>query len=132
MNDEAAGWLKYAEENRLTAELCLHNGLYNPAVQNAQQAVEKALKFLSIQMGIPVRKTHNIVRLNKDLLAKGVDCGLDDHACDLLDAVYLPSKYPLGSALPDFEPDSDIARLCLTIANQVLLFTSRYSYQNME
>jgi hypothetical protein len=36
MNDEAAAWLRYAEENRQTAELCLGNGLFNPTIQNAQ------------------------------------------------------------------------------------------------
>lgn len=132
MNDEAAGWLKYAEENQKTAELCLHSGLFNPAVQNAQQAVEKALKSLCVQLGMPVRKTHNIARLNMDLVAKGVDCGLDDHACNLLDAVYLPSKYPLGSALPDFEPNKDIARQCLCVANQVLKFAFLYRHPSHE
>jgi len=27
----------------------------------------------------------------------------------LLDSVYLPSKYPLGSVLPHFDPDAEIA-----------------------
>jgi len=124
MNDEAAAWLRYAEENRQTAELCLGNGLFNPTIQNAQQAVEKALKSLCLHAGLPIRKTHSISGLRRDLLQVGVDCGLDDEACDLLDAVYLPSKYPLGSALPSFEPDEKVARHCLSIAGQILQFSA--------
>jgi len=38
MNDESALWLRYAEDNRRTAKLCLENGLFNTSIQNAQQA----------------------------------------------------------------------------------------------
>ena len=126
MNGEAAPWLRYAQENRQTAELCINNALFNSAVQNAQQAVEKALKALCLHAGLPIRKTHSIAGLRRDLFQAGVDCGLDDDACDLLDAVYLPSKYPLGSALPDFEPDEAVARQCLSIADRVLRFTATF------
>lgn len=40
MNDESRLWLQYAEENRRVAVLCFENGLFNPCLQNAQQAVE--------------------------------------------------------------------------------------------
>ena len=40
MNDEVGSWVRYAEENLRTARLCLDDGLLNPAIQNAQQAVE--------------------------------------------------------------------------------------------
>jgi len=35
------------------------------------------------------------------------------------DTNYLPSKYPLGSALPDFSPDVDLCRQCLELAEGV-------------
>jgi hypothetical protein len=35
MSDEATAWLKYAEENRQTARLCLESGLFNPSIHNA-------------------------------------------------------------------------------------------------
>jgi hypothetical protein len=34
----------------------------------------------------------------------GLDPALTEDEADLLDTVYLPSKYPLGSVLPAFEP----------------------------
>lgn len=120
MNDESTSWLRYAEDNRQTAKLCLENGLLNPSIQNAQQSVEKALKALCLLGGVPVRKTHSIGGLRHDLLQSGVDCELDEEDCNLLDSVYLPSKYPLGSVLPDFDPDQTVAFRCLTIADKVL------------
>ena len=33
----------------------------------------------------------------------------------LLDTIYLPSKYPLGSVLPAFTPDAHTARQCLAV-----------------
>ena len=36
------------------------------------------------------------------------------------ETIFLPSKYPLGSVLPAFEPDARIARHCLTIVDRVL------------
>ena len=41
-----------------------------------------------------------------------------EEECDLLDSVYLPSKYPLGGALPDFDPDQTVCRQCLCIAER--------------
>lgn len=40
--------------------------------------------------------------------------------CDLLDSIYLPSKYTLGSVLPYFEPDEKICRQCLDIAEKTM------------
>jgi len=37
-----------------------------------------------------------------------------------LDTIYLPSKYPLGSVLPAFEPDAQTAHHCLAIVDRVL------------
>jgi hypothetical protein len=34
----------------------------------------------------------------------------------LIDSIYLSSKYPFGSVLPDFEPDEKICLKCIDIA----------------
>ncbi len=120
MSGEARRWLQYAWENRQIAQISLERGLFNPCLQNAQQAVEKALKALWIAEGLPLKKTHSIQELTGDLRHRGIDVELEEDDCELLDSVYLPSKYPLGSALPDFEPDEAIARVCLSIADRVL------------
>lgn len=127
MSAEAALWTHYACENLRVANLCLENGLHNSAIQNAQQCIEKALKALCLINGLSIRKTHSIEGLKNDLLGVGFECELTDEECDLLDSVYLPSKYPLGSALPDFSPDETTARHCVIIAERILTRATLYA-----
>jgi len=95
-------------------------GYFNPALQNAQQAVEKTLKALILENDLEFRKTHSIQDLRGILADVGVDVGLTDEDCELLDSIYLPSKYPLGSALPDSQPDREICESCITVASRIL------------
>jgi HEPN domain-containing protein len=119
MKDETGTWLRYAEENLQSARLLLAHSLLNPCLQNAQQAVEKLLKALLIESSIPLQRIHSINTLTGLLAERGITTGLTEAECDLLDAIYVPSKYPLGSALPDFEPDVAICHQCLEIAERV-------------
>jgi HEPN domain-containing protein len=119
MKGEAKKWLEYADENRAAAELVLHHGLFNPCLQNVQQAVEKMLKALLLESGGEVKKTHSIGELVMLLSERGLSVPLDADECDLLDSIYLPSKYPLGSALPDFEPDRAVCDQCVGIASRL-------------
>jgi len=125
MSAEGRRWLVYAQENLRAAAMCLEGNLFNPCLQNAQQAVKKALKALHLAGGLPLKKTHSIGELRGDLLRAKVDPVLSEEAAELLDTIYLPSKYPLGSVLPNFEPDAEMARRCLTIANQVVSIATR-------
>lgn len=120
MSAEARRWLAYARENRQVAALSRKSGLFNPSLQNAQQAVEKALKAMGLVSGLPFKKTHSIGELRRGLLGIGLDPGVTEDEADLLDTIYLPSKYPLGSVLPAFEPDARTAEHCLAIADRVL------------
>ena len=44
MSAEASIWLRYAEEILAVARLSLDGGYLNSCLQNAQQAIEKAIK----------------------------------------------------------------------------------------
>jgi HEPN domain-containing protein len=46
MKDETKKWLEYAGENLASAQVLVDSQLYNPCLQNVQQAVEKMLKAL--------------------------------------------------------------------------------------
>ena len=120
MSAEARQWLAYGQENRQVALWSRDTGLFNPSLQNAQQAVEKALKAMGLVRGLPLKKTHSIGELRRRLLDVGLDPALTEDEADLLDTVYLPSKYPLGSVLPAFEPDAQTAEQCLAIVDRVL------------
>ncbi len=120
MKDETRLWLVYAQENLASAQVLLESGLFNPCLQNTQQAVEKSLKACLIEQGQKVRKTHSINELVGMLAALRRDVGVSEEECDLLDTIYLPSKYPLGSVLPDFAPDRELCKRCLLIADMVV------------
>ena len=45
---------------------------------------------------------------------------MTEDEADLLDTIYLPSKYPLGSVLPTYEPDAQTAKHCLVIADRAI------------
>jgi HEPN domain-containing protein len=119
MKDETLQWLKYADENLQSARVLLDSKLYNPCLQNAQQAVEKMLKAVLVEKAIKFKKTHSISELTQ-LLAKNkiiVDLPIEDR--ELLDSVYLPSKYPLVSVLPNFEPDEKVCKRSIDIAEKL-------------
>ncbi len=120
MKDETKIWLAYAEENLEAAQLLLAQRLYNPCLQNIQQSIEKCLKSLLLEKSGTSRKTHAITELVRLLADVGIKIRLRAEDCDLLDSIYLPSKYPLGSVLPAFDPDDELCDRCLALSKIVL------------
>jgi HEPN domain-containing protein len=120
MKGEVREWLAYAEDNLEAARLLLQQDLYNPCLQNIQQSIEKSLKALLLEKTSSYRKTHAVTELVKMLHSVGIAVHLSEDDCDLLDAIYLPSKYPLGGVLPDFDPDEELCNRCLLLAESVL------------
>lgn len=120
MSDETSVWLQYAHENLRVAEMTLAADLLNPCLQNAQQAVEKALKAIRLRRGLSLRRTHSIRDLHRDLACDGFETGLSEEDCELLDSIYVVSKYPLDSVLPDSPADASVCRRCVELARQVL------------
>ena len=115
MKTEPATWMRYAEENLAVARLSFEEGL-----QNAQQCIEKALKALIIENGLAFKRTHSIQELTDQLTAASVDAGLSEDECELIDAIYLPSKYPVASVVPDLDLDADLCRHCIDTAQRVI------------
>ncbi len=118
---DATAWLDYAEANLASARLLLDAGYYNPCLQESQQATEKALKAIVMIASIPLKKTHSIRELKAILEEAGQDVDISIDDCLLIDSIYLPSKYPLGSSLPDSEPDADICSSCIAIAEKAVM-----------
>jgi len=119
MKDETRNWLEYGGENLKSAILLLDSGLFNPCLQNSQQAVEKILKAVLVEFSLKFKKTHSINELAIMVGENGLNIDLAEDERDLLDSIYLPSKYPLGSVLPDFEPDKKTCEDCIAIAQRV-------------
>ena len=55
-----------------------------------------------------LRRTHSIRELVNILTANGVTVSISEDDMDLLDTIYIPSKYPAYSALPRTLPDQEI------------------------
>ena len=119
MKDETKIWLQYADENFESAKMLLDGSLFNPCLQNVQQAIEKLLKALLVEFSLKFMKTHSINALITALDSAGINIDISVEECDLLDSIYLPSKYPLGGVLPDFEPDLNVCKQCMDIAEKV-------------
>ena len=49
MKKDTEIWLQYAQENIQSAEILMESGIYNPSLQNAQQAIEKLLKAVLVE-----------------------------------------------------------------------------------
>jgi HEPN domain-containing protein len=120
MSAEACTWLRYAEENLAVARLSLDGGYLNSCLQNAQQAIEKAIKAVIIVHRLEFRRTHSIQELAGMLTAARVASGITEDECDVVDAVYLPSKYPLTGLLPQAEPEAATCAVCIGIAERVV------------
>ena len=119
MKDQTKKWLEYADENLRSAKVLLDNELFNPCLQNVQQAIEKMLKAILVELGIKIKKTHSINELVTILTEKGIKVDIQEDERDLIDSIYLPSKYPIGGILPDFEPDMQTCRQCVVTAERV-------------
>ena len=119
MRDQTKKWLKYADENLQSAKVLLDNELFNPCLQNIQQAVEKMLKSVLVESGIRIKKTHSINELVTILAENGMKVDIEEEERDLIDSIYLPSKYPIGGILPDFDPDMKTCVQCVTVAECV-------------
>ena len=85
-----------------------------------QQSIEKVLKALLLEKAHRYRKTHSITELVRLLADQRIIISLSEEDCDLLDSIYLPSKYPLGGVLPDFEPDAALCLRCVILAEDVV------------
>jgi len=120
MQEETKRWLKYSEENLEAAKILIENELYNPCLHNIQQSMEKALKSLFIEKVIPFKKTHNIMELKTILEKHGISIELTEDECDFIDSIYLPTKYPIGSALPFFYPDKEICNNSISLAERII------------
>lgn len=120
MKDETRLWLSYAEENFEMARLALERGYLNACLQNAQQAVEKSLKALLVELQGEFPKTHSIRELVRAAAAEKAPVEITAEECDLLDSIYIPSKYPVFGVLPEQFADWKAGVQCVGVAERVM------------
>ena len=126
MKDETKTWIDYAGENLESSKILLDSKLYNPCLQNVQQSVEKSLKAIFIEKAIKLKRTHDILELKYLLQDNDIALDLTDDDCDFLNTIYLPSKYPIGSVLAEYDPDEKICKDAIKIAAKVLKSVNQF------
>ncbi len=119
MKDDTSRWLLYAKENLESAKLLNENHLYNPSLQNMQQCIEKSLKAILIENDYKLKKTHSITELKNIINSIGLEMEISEDDCDFFDSIYLPSKYPVLSVIPDFLPDNEICNYAINIGTEI-------------
>lgn len=80
-----------------------------------------------VEFDAEFRRTHSIRELTGILAAKGWKVGLSEEEIDLMDAIYVPSKYPVYSALPSANPDTEICDDAIGIARKARISFPRCS-----
>src|SRR5687767_9050152 len=96
MKRETAAWVRKAEADLVVVRRILHD---RPPVHDAvcfhcQQAGEKYLKALLVELGLPVPKTHDLVRLRTLLLPHQPALALHRRGLLFLSAFAVETRYP--------------------------------------
>ena len=120
MKNETETWLAYSRENLASAKVLLESNLFNPCLHNVQQCLEKALKSILVEKALGLKRTHSIMELKNTLNNYNIEIDISDEECDLMDSLYLPSKYPISNVLPDYEPNHELCSKSISIAKRVL------------
>jgi len=119
MKDKTAGWLKFAEMDKITAEKILEeDGLSNIVLFHSQQMVEKTLKALLEENEIDIPKTHGLKKLHF-LIPENIKkiINIEQESLGLLDEIYIDSRYPSDiGLLPSGIATKDEARQIYVMA----------------
>lgn len=118
MNDEVKIWLKKAEEDLITADICLKNERFEAAAFFSQQAAEKALKFLFVSKFNRLWKVHDLKILAEKIGASKEILEL----CDDLNPAYIETRYPLN-----VDYDGEMAKDALISARKVVKWVKEKS-----
>jgi len=129
MKKGAKVWLDFADRDLQAARLLVDSEyVSNVVLFHAQQCVEKCLKALLEENGVFVPHIHSVVKLNSLVMEEaGISLNLDEDELDLVDAVYIDTRYPSGlGLLPSGFPTREDAREILGIAERVYNETSEH------
>jgi len=120
-------WLDLAHRDLEAAKLLVDNEYVSNAVLfHAQQCIEKCLKALLEESGVEVPHIHSIVRLHSVLAEKtGLSLSLSENDLDLVDAVYIDTRYPtdlglLPAGLPTKENAQEILAISIRVYEETL------------
>ncbi|MBI2582551.1 HEPN domain-containing protein [Candidatus Woesearchaeota archaeon] len=122
MRKETKNWWEQAKEDLKAAKINYDNKVYYVASFLSQQAAEKALKALLLELEQKIPKVHDLVFLAKKSQAPQ---GLIDQ-CDELTWVYIETRYPdFSGENPHHQFTKDTAKEHLSIAEEILAWVEK-------
>lgn len=123
MKNSTKAWIEFAERDLAAAEKLISDEyLANIVLFHSQQCTEKCFKAILEEFDLDVPKIHSVNRLYS-LITESTDADLpiSDDELDLIDDVYIDTRYPGNLALlPSGFPDTDQAVILFRIAEKVL------------
>ncbi|MGA1844571.1 MAG: HEPN domain-containing protein [bacterium] len=129
MIKEAKRWLRQAEADLKAANDSAKDGNYEWSCFQAQQGAEKSLKAYLYSLGYTSFTTHSIKLLVKECRKKEKEFAQLEEAARILDAYYIPTRYPNGLD-EDIAPvdyyDKEDAERCLSYATLTLTVVKRF------
>jgi len=128
MKKGTKAWLDFAHRDLESSRVLVDREyVSNVVLFHAQQCVEKCLKALLEENDVLVPHIHSVVKLHSLVTEKaGISLTLEEDELDLVDAVYIDTRYPSGlGLLPSGFPTKEDAREILGIAEKVFKETSK-------
>jgi len=124
-------WLDFAKTDLLNCELIINEDfLSNIVAFHSQQAVEKCLKAIAEEFVPKTERIHNLFKLYT-FIESFLDFEVDLNMLELLDKVYLASRYPGEMGLmPDGKPTIKDAKEMFEFAKYVFIQTSQMLQKN--
>ena len=128
MKKGTTAWLDLAHRDLEASRLLVDREyVSNVVLFHAQQCVEKCLKALLEENDVLVPHIHSVVKLNSLVMEEaGISINLGEDELDLVDAVYIDTRYPSGlGLLSSGFPTKEDAREILVIAEKIYKKTSK-------
>jgi HEPN domain-containing protein len=117
---DARAWVSRALDDLRWSRHNLDGSFYREACFTCQQAAEKGLKAYLLAQGVPIKRTHSLVRSLRECLP--FDPGFSGYltTCQTLDDYYAPTRYPDVVAAAEFTLER--AEGALGVASELVNF----------
>lgn len=121
-------WLDFAERDLEAAKTLVNNSYFaNIVLFHSQQCIEKCFKAFLEEYGIKIPKIHSVVRLYS-MIANDIKVSLavKEDELDIVDLVYIDTRYPSGfGLLPSGFPTDNESKQLIEIAEKIYAEISR-------
>ena len=125
MKKQVEEWMFFANHDLSAAERLLQDddSLTTIVAFHCQQAIEKCFKAFLIENDVPLKRTHDLIRLNE--MIKGIrDFGIDEKRLAVINDVYFDSRYPgefglMPNGMPSREQAEDFIRFAQEVRTKI-------------